>query len=325
MRLRLSISSSDMKQFILRVALFVVFCVVAYPLWLLAWGGTPLKRLSTNLNYRRGSVGHMHTRLHEARNENDVDILFLGSSHAYRGFDTRIFAEAGLKTFNLGSSAQTPVQTELLLKRYLDRLNPKLIIYEVYPATFTSDGIESTTDLLSNDKIDGDIWAMVLDQRHMKSYHTALYATIRQTLFPDADFQEKRLRWDGRYISGGYVELNENRSKPKIIKKKRWTFHDYQYQAFSDALEFIADREIPVILIMAPIPAYTYESYLNMDEFNQKMHSYGSYYDFNQIALLDDQLHFYDTSHLNQEGVEVFNRDLIHHLEKQGVLPFSEQ
>ena len=78
----------------------------------------------------------------------NVDVLFLGSSHAYRGFDPRIFRKRGYSSFNLGSSAQTPSQTKVWLKRYLKHLNPKIVIYEVYPGTFSSDGIEASLDLV---------------------------------------------------------------------------------------------------------------------------------------------------------------------------------
>jgi len=78
-----------------------------------------------------------------------VDILFLGSSHSYRGFNPQYFS--GYKTFNLGSSAQTPIQTNLLLKRYLHQLNPKTIVYEVYPISLSIDGVESSSDIIAND------------------------------------------------------------------------------------------------------------------------------------------------------------------------------
>lgn len=41
------------------------------------------------------------------------------------------------------------------------------------------------------------------------------------------------------------------------------------------------------------------------------MQKYGEYYDFNGLPELDDSLHFYDNVHLNQEGVEIFNKIVI--------------
>ena len=71
--------------------------------------------LNNNLIYKQRG-GHLHSRLLEINKHQNVDVLFLGSSHAYRGFDTRIFKESGIASFNLGSSSQAPVQSLLLLK-----------------------------------------------------------------------------------------------------------------------------------------------------------------------------------------------------------------
>ena len=83
----------------------------------------------------------MFTRLKEVKTVKNVDILFLGSSHTYRGFDTSIFHDCGYSAFNLGSSSQTPIQTLTLANRYLKQLNPKLVVLEVYPGNFTGDGV----------------------------------------------------------------------------------------------------------------------------------------------------------------------------------------
>jgi hypothetical protein len=46
--------------------------------------------VTKNLFYRIGSFGHMYSRINELKTIKDVDILIIGSSHAYQGFDTRI-------------------------------------------------------------------------------------------------------------------------------------------------------------------------------------------------------------------------------------------
>ena len=45
-------------------------------------------------------------------------------------------------------------KSEYLLKKYIDSLNPKLVIIEVFPGTIVIDGIESSLDLLANDYMD---------------------------------------------------------------------------------------------------------------------------------------------------------------------------
>src|SRR5690606_34946967 len=105
-----------------------------------------------NLNYRIGSHGHLFSRLSEADTIQNVDILIIGSSHAYRGYDVRLFGSNGSKVFNLGSSAQTPIQTEYLVNKYINDFKPKFIVFDIYPKVLCIDGVESTMDLLSNVK-----------------------------------------------------------------------------------------------------------------------------------------------------------------------------
>ena len=134
------------------------------------WGLIFPHNIAKNLKLL-GPGGHLKTRIRDLATCSDVDVLFLGSSHAYRGFDPRIFMKYGIKSFNLGSSAQTPIQTEILLKRYLNSLKPKLVVYEVYPSTLSLDGVESALDLIANDRIDFPIIKMALDLNHAAVYN----------------------------------------------------------------------------------------------------------------------------------------------------------
>ena len=130
-----------MKQFVSDILKFIGLASIIYLSGIFVWGKFIPQKLKPNLQYIQGAYGFINTRAKEARISDGVDVLILGSSHAYRGFDVRIFGEAGYKTFNLGSSSQSPIQTYLLLKRYLDLLKPKLVIYEVYPTTFLPEQI----------------------------------------------------------------------------------------------------------------------------------------------------------------------------------------
>ena len=134
-----------MKEFIKKVVLFLLFLAVIYPVGVICWEEfKPFKKIKKNLQYIQGAYGHTYSRLSEVDTIQNIDLLFLGSSHAYRGFDNRYFERVGITSFNLGSSSQSSVQSNYLLKRYLKQLNPKQVIIEVYPlTTFGLDGSES--------------------------------------------------------------------------------------------------------------------------------------------------------------------------------------
>ena len=89
-----------MKKFIFSTILFILFTSVFYLISVAFWNRYAESPFKPNINYRIGSYGHMYSRLSDIKNHGDVDILFLGSSRACRGFDTRVFKDNGYKTFN---------------------------------------------------------------------------------------------------------------------------------------------------------------------------------------------------------------------------------
>lgn len=264
-----------------------------------------------NLNYMRGAYGHMYSRLQEVNDKKDLDILFLGSSHAYRGFDTRYYEKQGFKVFNLGSSSQTPLQTNILLKKYLKKLNPKLIVFEVYPGVFTIDGVESSLDIISNAKIDRYSIKMALEVNNIKVYNTLLYALLREAINSNASYIEKTKKGNDKYVKGGFVEKEMQYFKLVNYPKNKWQFNNNQIANFKNIMAILNEKKIKVILIFAPISSALYESYTNNKKFDSIMKKYGEYYDFNKILSLNDSLHFSDSHHLNQKGVHIFNTKLL--------------
>ena len=76
-------------------------------------------------------------------------------------------------------------------------------------------------------------------------------------------------------------------------------------------------KNIEVILVYAPIPRSNYDRYSNTPYFDTIMESYSEYYNFNEMITLNDSLHFYDVYHLNQNGIEIFNAELIEILKEE--------
>lgn len=308
-----------MKLFLTRTFQFIGFTLVFYLLCVILWGLLLPSALTKNINYRIGSYGHMNSRVKDLKSYGNVDILFLGSSHAYRGFDPRIFQASGINAFNLGSSSQTPIQTELLLDRYLDLMAPKLVIYEVYPGIFSSDGVESAMDIIANDKIDIDAVKMALELNHIKVYNTLIYALFRQFSSLDNSFEEDIKKGADTYVAGGFVEKDlafyvESSNRPS----RTWDLSQTQLNSFESMLNNLRENEIPVILVQAPVTDGHYDAYSNNSEVDNYFSLFGDYYNFNELIRLSDNQHFYDAHHLNQIGVEIFNRELLRLLKNDG-------
>jgi hypothetical protein len=306
-----------MLKFLKNIIVFVLFSAFIYVSLIIVWGEVAPNPLRKNLIYSTGSYGYTLTRLQEVKKTKNIDILFLGSSHSYRSFDNRIFKEYGGTSFNLGSNAQSAIQTNLLLKRYLKQLNPKVVIYEVYPGNLSFDGIESSLNIISNDDINCETIEMAFQQNNLKIYNSIVYGFFKDAIKNKNTINEDLNRFEDTYISGGYVEKKIKYHKIIEHQTTEWKIQDTQLEYFEKNLKLIKDNNAKVIFVFAPITKNYYNSKKNNHYYDSIIQSYGEYYNFNKLMRLDDSLHFYDYHHLNQKGVELFNRKMITVLERQ--------
>jgi hypothetical protein len=313
-----------MSKFIFTIFRFLIFSLILYIPLVIIWAEFDRNSfIKKNIQYELSiggpidstgkidSYGHMFSRIREIKNFKNIDLLFIGASQAYRGLDTRIFTSAGYNSFNLGSSNQTPLQSEVLLNRYLKELNPKEIIYVVYPEVFSVDGVESTIDIIANDRIDFKIVKLVLKQKNLKLLNTLIYASYRDLFNLNRNFNEPVVKGKDTYIKGGYVEKELSYYGHHHFEKSTWEFNRSQFKAFESSLELIKENKIKLILVQAPTPKSFYSSQTNNADFDSMMKNYGEYYNFNNLVNLDDSLHFFDAFHLNQLGVKIFDEKLI--------------
>lgn len=307
----LSIFNSSMKKFFLHICLFIPFTIIVYSILIAIWGDFLPEEYRQNLIYKRGNYGHTLTRLDDAKKVVNNHVLFLGSSHAYRGFDVRFMFERGINAFNLGTSAQTAEQTEHLLNRYIDSIKPKMVIMEVAPKLLTLDGVESTLDIYANDFIDLYSFRLALRVNHLRTYNTFLYALYRDVFNRNTNISEKKRKGMHLYRKNGYVERDVTYFKYKTYSPRKYHLRNDQILALKRIVSKLKIRNIPYYLVEAPVTKGIYNRYKNHDEYKAIIKPLGEYFDFNQILNLDDSLHFYDAHHLNQHGVEIFNQKLI--------------
>ena len=307
-----------MSKFLKEIVIFGLVVIISYPIFIIGMGEVAPKILQKNLPYKLGAYGHMKTRIQEIKDYGDVDVVILGSSHAYRGFDVRLFSEKGIKAFNLGSSAQSPIQSNLLIQRYFDDLTPELVIVEVYPETVCGDGLESSLDIIANDEIKGDYLGMLWDIPNTKLFNSLIFSFYKQRIRGDLSYTEAKRIKDDTYISGGYVEKDLKRFKHQELEENssEWKINDTQIKALHELIGFCESKSSKVVLVQAPITKALRRRYKNNEEYDEYLSSITDYINFNSITVLDDSLHFSDPHHLNQEGVVVFNSDLFTYISK---------
>ena len=311
-----------MQYFINRFFCFVAVCLTSYVILLLFVGTFAPGIFKKNLNYKIGAYGHMNSRIKEIPNYSNIDILFIGSSHSYRGFDPRIFKEYNYNVFNLGSSSQSPIQQELLLTQYFSLLNPKLVVFEVFPKIIESDGVESALDLLANNKIDNNALKMCFKTNNIKTYNTLIFAYYRQFFNLNSKFTEPNVINEDTYIKGGFVERELSfYKKPtkNYSSKTTYSFNGLQLSTFKSILKMLKQKNINYILVQAPITKTLFNRYSNNNYVDSVYKSLGVYYNFNTIVDFNDSL-FYDAHHLNQNGVVLFNKKFIEVLSNDNII-----
>lgn len=268
-----------------------------------------------NLKFKRNGIGFMAARLADLDTTRNVDVLVVGSSHAYRTVDPRIF---DIKIFNLGSSSQTPLQTEYLLKRHINDLKPQIVLWEVYEQMLGIDGIEASMDLASNvPKIDKELILFVLKQNEIRVY-ISLFLNWYENLFDDENIES--ISGKDKYIPCGYVERigdeYHNELSDENHEYEKFVFDKKQLAAFERGIKFLRDKGIKVLLFRAPITEAEYNKILNQDEITKYFisivgtYKLNGYINYNEQSQFIQKAHFYDAHHLNEKGADKVSADL---------------
>ena len=314
-----------MKIFFLTLIKFTVFVTIFYVVFISICGWIFPDFLKRNLLSATTDIGYTSRRIAEMKTAGVVDILFLGSSRSYRGFDIRIFRQAGYTSFNLGTSNQTPDQSYYLLKKYLPKLLPKTVIFEVNPDIFSGDGVESAVDIISHSTPHLDLLHLIWASKNIKAINGFIFTCLRYMFISD---EIETLASDSlhyQYIPGGYVATRNSAYNSKLGNIYNCNLNDDQLKAFENIINLLAAKGIKTLLVQAPVVKKLYESCHENERFDRFMRSHGVYYNFNlssvssvaehkevsktvnQSIKLTDTMYFIDGQHLNQKGVQKFN------------------
>jgi hypothetical protein len=202
------------------------------------------------------------------------------------------------------------VQTYLLLKAYLDSINPRFVVFEVHPDIMKNDGIECAVDLLMNTPMTCEATKMAWHTGNMKVINTWLYSLYNQKIRHRLErFHEEPTMDDAEYIPGGYVEINT-----KEFERKRYSRHNLfirpeQMEALKQCLNLLKERDIPYMLVEVQDAYQLRSAFKNHEWFENKMKALGPYR--YKLLPLVDTVHFCNSNHLFKPGIELFNQDFV--------------
>jgi hypothetical protein len=329
MSLQSSEMESDVPRSIIRLSgvlllsiciYFAILCVLS----IFKAGGEPLIGRLLPLAVPGGS-GFTLERMREADTIQDIDILFIGPSQSYRSFDPRWFKEKGLRIFNLGTTAQSPLNTYHLLKANLKRMNPKLVVIAVSQHAMATDGIESFADLTSNMPVDASLIEMACSIKKITAMNLIVAGLIRDRLSPMAGFEQNNVPRD-LYVKGGYVESSRDYSSHHLPDQMPLLIHTRQKQYLMKCLNLLNDVNIPAVTLSTPITSETISKISNYVENQNELQKLMNekkvpYVDLSYSVPLLWNEHFFDELHLNPKGVAITGAYVHRWLEERGLLP----
>ncbi len=281
--------------------------------------------LATRNPVETGGFGFTLPRIREAETRGEVDILFLGSSHTYRSFDPRIFAEYGYRSFNLGTTGQTPINSYYVLKRYFPKLRPRLVILDIYRNLYDRDGLESFYDLSKNAPFSWEMVAMALALRTPHALNAAL-DNFFLTQTGRLERAQQQPFEDEVYVPGGYVETHKVYTKTPNPKPRRVELQEFQLDYLRRIIDTVHARGSRIVLVSQPEPLEILRAVVNYDEIAATFATIAEekgvrYFDFNFKLPVQTHVHFSDADHLNPAGVRFYNTALIDTLQKHRLLP----
>ena len=273
---------------------------------------------------------HLTRRLADADADasGPVDVLIVGSSHAFREIDPRAFARRGLGTFNLGSSAQAPILTDVLLARSLPRLRPRLVIVETYPVTLDSDGFEGFAGLVASAPIDAGALRLAI-RLHTPGAALALVGgAARRALDRPAG------RADGRYVAAGFVERADTVQDVRPALRRFPTsvaLSDGDLDELGPVIARIRASGADVVFVEMPVTGALRRYVAGYDAASKAVEAYAGQHGVPFLRVgawplgLVDTVHFYDPDHLNAAGNARVNAALLDTLARRGLLPSAPQ
>ncbi len=303
-----------------RVLLFIGTTVALY--LLAVWAMCHVRFQGRPLIYRTGDYynwpgGESWASFHAFDPDARDQVVIIGSSHAYRGYDPFVFTARGHAAYNLGSSAQTPLNTFYLIKEFLDSTNCRLLVLDIYEGVMLNDGLESTSDLTQNQPSDAAALGMAWSMRDLRALNMMALRMLSDRSEPFYS--------NPSYAGLGFCRhpdsVGTEAPAPKVDQRP---FIARQSQFFAECIRLCRERGIPVVV--ASHYARRNRRGIAHTKLTQLVDStlQGTgipYLDFTEMPGIDDRNWFADHNHLNAAGARIFTEQLVDTLESLGYLP----
>jgi hypothetical protein len=257
-------------------------------------------------NLQRNGGQEMQMMRDLTSNETKYDAIVLGSSHAYRGYDPRIFEQSGISLFNAGTSAQNAKGSLVLYNEYL-RNRSDVFVLDIYDPVFELEGTESNMRLIQN--VPTNEAALALVQQEFKIYTLNALAVRLASINPTDEAP------NADYIKNGFCEKKGILYAVEPLNDSVFDANEEMFVAFEKMVKQMQADGKRIVLCSHPLPAspglHNYHDKF-LSKFNPLVQRLGlQYIDLTYYSEGFGINEFADLSHLNQQGVELYNRLLL--------------
>ncbi|WP_317898627.1 hypothetical protein [Aurantibacillus circumpalustris] len=312
--------------FVSLLTIFGLYVIGMVTLKNIKYKGKPIIYITNEYYTWKG--GDTYNKYQEFKNGiKNYDIVFVGSSRAYRGYSPFIFESAGYKAFNLGTSAQSIKNTYFVIKHYINSTNCKLLLIDVFAGSFAKSDLESTSDLIENIESKNaacDIALNNSDVRTMNMASLRLLTESDNSYYQNADYTGKGYSMNPDSMS---LQKQEQYFAKIKLHDEKIEIDEEQMEYFKNIVDLCRMKNIKVVLVYSPVSYFDnykiHKPFINLLKQNIRKSNI-IFYDYGKCDSINTAYHFYDNSHLNQAGVEIFNKQLINKLVKDKLLNKEE-
>jgi len=256
-------------------------------------------------NMQRNGGQEMQMMRDLTSNQVKYDAIVLGSSHAYRGYDPRIFEQSGMNLFNAGTSSQNAKGSLVLYNEYL-RNRTDVFILDIYDPVFELEGTESNMRLIQN--VPTNEAAVALVQQEFKMYTVNALAVRMASLNPIDEAP------NNDYVKNGFCEKKGILYAVEPLNDSVFDANEEMFMAFEKMIKQMQADGKRIVLCSHPLPAspglHNYHDKF-LTRFTPLIQRLGvPYIDLTYYSEGFGVNEFADLSHLNQQGVVLYNRIL---------------
>lgn len=314
-----------MKVFLIKLVAFMALCIGVISI----------------LNFLLVDDIHSYTRImmSEMYAQENIDIVFIGSSRVYWTFDTETADEIlDMNTFNAGSSSQMLDGSYYLLKEIIKTNAPQTVLLEVSlsDADYSSEREVAThliADYMRWSKDRFEYFNEAMDGKGILSYVFPIYSShsrisldiptfltiLKQKLTDGYDYGNYRYVTykNAEYRGKGFVySFSEYQDGGEVkVYKENEIVGDMSRDYLDRIVSLCRENAIELILFTAPYAPPYFERIVNYDLYDSYFQKYAEqngliYMDFNYLNndTFKSTDFFKDSRHINGIGAEEFTR-----------------